>query len=350
MSQEERCHTPQGSSPEGIVMQMVMGGWVARAISELCRLNIPDLVQDHGPMTAAQLNARALGVSTPALERLLRAAASVGLFTEDANARFGLTPLSRVLTSSAPGSVKAVATEIGGTWLRLFSELGETVRTGEPQTARVLGLPWWDWLNANPKELEVFGEAMKADSQASIRGLLEKCDFSRVKTVADVGSGFGHLVIALLEKYPNMHGIVMDLPELIPLAKIKSPAPAAVACRLEYVSGNMFEGVPPADAYVMKHIIVDWDDEHCVKLLHNCHRSMQGEGRLICVDSVIPPIGDTSATAAKFMDLLMMVAIRGKERTRTQWEALYAETGFRLTSIIPLQDNFDTCVIEGAKV
>jgi hypothetical protein len=340
---------PQTLPPQAVVMQMAMGGWVARAISEISRLNVPDALQVNGPMTAAQLATGGLDVNANALERVMRACASVGLFTEDAEGRFGPTPLSEALTASAPGSVKVVAQEVSGTWLRIFGELSETIRTGEPQCHRVFGMGWWDSLNANPKELANLGEAMKANSQNSMRGVLENCDFSVVSKIADLGGGFGHLVIALLEKYPALNGVLVDLPELIPVARQQNPAPDAVARRLEYVGQNIFERVPPADAYILKHIIHDWDDEHCVRLLRNCHQSMQGSGRLICVDAVLPPMGDPSGTSAKFLDLLMMAAIRGKERTLKQWEELYAATGFRVTSVIPLHDNFGTSIVEGAK-
>jgi len=112
----------------------------------------------------------------------------------------------------------------------------------------------------------------------------------------------------------------------------------------------MFTSVPAGDCHILKHIIHDWDDEHCHTLLTNCHRSLEPNGRLICVDSVIPPIGDTSGTAAKFLDLLMMVFIRGKERTSAEWERLYASTGFRVTSVTRLQDNFGTSIVEGVRV
>ena len=167
---------PQALPPQAVVMQMAMGGWVARAISEISKLNIPDALQANGPMTAGQLAAGGLDVNTGALERVMRACASIGLFAEDAEGRFGPTPLSEVLTASAPGSVKMVAQEAGGTWLRIFGELSESIRTGEPQSHRVFGMGWWDWLNANPKELANFAEAMKANSQNSMRGVLEKCD------------------------------------------------------------------------------------------------------------------------------------------------------------------------------
>ena len=340
---------PQTLPPQAVVMQMAMGGWVARAMSEISKLNVPDTLQVNGPMTAAQLVASGLDVNTSALERVMRACASVGLFTEDGDGRFGPTPLSEALTASAPGSVKIVAQEVAGTWLRMFGELAESIRTGEPQAQRVFGMGWWDWLNANPKEMANFGEAMKANSQNSMRGVLEQCDFDGAQTVADLGGGFGHLIIALLEKYRGLNGILVDLPELIPVAKEKNPAPQAVARRLEYVGQDIFEYVPPADTYIMKHIIHDWDDEHCLRLLRNCHQSMQGAGRLICVDAVLAPMGDPSGTSAKFLDLLMMAGIRGKERTLRQWEQLYATAGFRVTTVIPLQDNFGTSIVEGAK-
>jgi hypothetical protein len=340
---------PPALPPQAVVMQMAMGGWIARAISEICKLDIPDRLQANVPMTAAQLAATGLSVNTGALERLMRACASVGVFTEDAEGCFGPTPLSSVLTTSAPGSVKMVAQEVGGTWLRILGELAETIRTGEPQCHRVFGMGWWDYLNANPKELANFGEAMKANSQNSMQGVLEKCDFHGATKVADLGGGFGHLVIALLEKYPALHGILVDLPELIPVAREKNPAPAAVAPRLEYRGQNIFEAVPPADTYIMKHIVHDWDDEHCLRLLQNCRQSMLGDGRLICVDAMLPPMGDTSGTSAKFLDLLMMSGIRGKERTLNQWDDLYRTTGFRITSVTPLQDNFGTSIVEGVK-
>src|SRR5262245_47584395 len=127
--------------PQAVVMQMVMGGWIARTISEVSRLDVPDALQRSGRMTAAALVAGGIRVDAGALERALRALASVGFFSEDDQGRFGLTPLSEALTSSAPGSVKVVAEEIGGTWLRMLSELGESIRTGRSEERRV-GEEW----------------------------------------------------------------------------------------------------------------------------------------------------------------------------------------------------------------
>jgi hypothetical protein len=199
--------------------------------------------------------------------------------------------------------------------------------------------------------MATFGEAMKSNSLNSLRGVLEKCDFTSVKKVVDVGGGFGHLVIALLQKYKHLNGVLVDVPDLIPIAKSNLPIEdPSVAARLEYVGANMFESVPTADAYVLKHIIHDWDDDHCLRLLRNCRESMNSDGVLICVDSVVPPMGDTGAAPAKLLDILMLLAIGGKERTKKQWEDLYGAAGFRIKSITPLQDNFGTSIVEGARL
>jgi len=248
--------------------------------------------------------------------------------------------------------VKKIAELFGADWYwKAWSGFCDALTTGEPQTRNQLGLEFWGYLRANSKHMEDFGEAMKSNSINSLRGVLESCDFTDVKKVVDVGGGFGHLAIALLEKYPSLHAAVLDVPDVIPVARAKFPvSDAGIASRLEYAGGDMFESVPPADVYVMKHIIHDWDDERCIRLLRNCHQSMQGDGRVICVDAILPPLGDTSGVAAKLLDLNMMVLIPGKERTRLQWDALYQASGFRIRTIAPLDDNYGTSIIEGVKL
>jgi ubiquinone/menaquinone biosynthesis C-methylase UbiE len=332
-------------------MQMAMGALVTKVVAEVTRLNIPDLVKRHGSMSAQEIIAKG-GVSADrsALERLLRACAAAGVLTEDGSGRFGLNELSDTLTSDSPVSVKKIVEMFGGITTRVVSELGAAVRTGQPQVQAVFGMEFWDYLNANPKELEEFGEAMKSNSLNSLRGVLEKCDFAGASRVADIGGGFGHLALALLEKYPRLQATVVDRPEVVRVARqhlqVKDPG---VAARLEYAGGNMFESVPPADVYIMKHIIHDWEDEKCIRLLENCRRSLQGDGRVICVDAVLPPVGNTGGMAAKLLDIVMLTHITGKERTEQQWTDLYHAAGLKIRSITPIQDNFGTSILEGVK-
>jgi SAM-dependent methyltransferase len=351
MVDENKQQAPASLPPEAIVMQMVMGAWVSQTISAVTRLEIPDLLKKHGPQTAFELT-NGLGVKAKPdlLERLLRACASVGIFREDAEGRFAATPLSDVLTTGSPVSIKKLTEIFGASWWKVWNGLEAVVRTGESQPKAYLGMGYWDYCRANPKEMEDFGEAMKSNSLLSTRGVLENCDFSDVGKIVDVGGGFGHLVIALLKKYKHLRGVVVDLSDLIPIAeKHLQGEDKDVLSRLEFVGGDMFEEVPAADAYILKHIIHDWNDADCLRLLQNCHRSMQGDGRVICVDAVLPPMGDTAGAPAKFLDLNMVVFDMGKERTERQWEELYAAAGFKVTSITPLLDNFGTSIVEGRR-
>lgn len=345
--------TPVEQSPpaEAVIMKMVMGAWVTKVISEVTRLGVPDLVKQHGSMHAAEMVTTGDIQAEPnALERILRACASLGVFTEDAMGRFGPTPLSDVLTSDSPVTVKKLVEAMGGPWYRGWAELLEAIKTGKPQIRRVFGMEWWDYLNANPKELEDFGEAMKSNSLNSLRGVLENCDFKGVEKVVDIGGGFGHLAVALLEKYPTLRAAVMDVPDLIALATERSPVNGgAIANRLEYIAGDMFDSVPAAHVYIMKHIIHDWEDEKCIQLLENCRRSMQGDGRVICVDSVLPPMGNVTGTRAKLLDINMLVFMPGRERTEDQWSHLYRTAGFEIRSVTPIHDNFGTSIVEGVK-
>ena len=327
-------------------MQMAMGVLVSKVIAEATRLNVPDLVKQHGALSAAELIAKCgVNADASALERVLRACAAAGVFSEDASGRFGPNELSDTLTQDSPVSVKKIVELFGGMIFKVGTELGATVRTGQPQIKAVYGMEFWDYLKANPKELEDFGEAMKSNSTNSLRGVLAMCDFSGVQRVADIGGGFGHLALALLEKYPELHGIVLDSPEVVHIARQHVEAND----RLEYMGGNMFDSVPSADVYIMKHIIHDWDDEKCIRLLENCRRSMHGDGRVICVDAVLPPAGDTAGLPAKLLDIVMLTHITGKERTEQQWHNLYHAAGLKIRSITPIQDNFGTSIIEGVK-
>ena len=351
MADDNKQQDQESLPPEAIVMQMVVGAWVSQAISAITRLDIPDLLKEHGPKTALELtDALRVRAKPELLQRVMRACASLGIFTESDSGRFGTTPLSDVLTANSPVSIKKLTEIFGASWWKIWGGLEAAVRTGESQPKAVFGMGYWDYCRANPAEMEAFGEAMKSNSLASIRGVLEHCDFSNVGKVVDVGGGFGHLVIALLKKHKTLRAMVADLPDIISIArKHLQNEDEDVIHRLEFVGGDMFEKVPVADAFILKRIIHDWDDAHCIQLLRNCTSSMQAGGRVICVDSVLPPLGDTSGTQAKLLDVDMLVFDMGKERTEKQWRELYEAAGLTVTSITPLRDNFGTSIVEGRR-
>jgi hypothetical protein len=180
-------------------------------------------------------------------------------------------------------------------------------------------------------------------------GVLERYDFGGIGTLVDVGGGGGHLVAALLEKYPKLRGVVFDRSEVVESARGRE-RPAAVASRLTYAGGSMFESVPPGgDAYVLKLILHNWDDARCATILRNVCARLTPDGRVIAIDTVLPPLGDVADVPSKLLDLNMLLLLPGKERTRVEWEALFRAAGLAITALIPVPDAFNIFVIEGRR-
>jgi SAM-dependent methyltransferase len=329
-------------------MQMMLGGFTTKVLAEVTRLGVPDALERYGPSTAAELVERGIRANPLALHRALRAWAALGLASEDAEGRFGPTPLSALLTANAPGSLKRLAQFTGGMLWKVWTGLPEALATGDPQARSQFGMDFFEYVSAQPGAMEEFGGAMKANSFNVVEGLLANYDFSGVRKLVDVGGGFGHLVIAALERYPLLRGVLFEMADVIAAAPKQLPVEDHnVRARLEYVAGDMFADVPAADAYVLKMIIHDWDDEHCIRILRNCARRLEPGGRVLCIDAVLPPLGDVSDAPGKLIDVNMMLVMRGKERTRAEWDALYREAGLAVTAVMPIPDTLGTCIVEG---
>ena len=304
------------------------GAWVAQAVSTVARLHVPDRIAEHGPLSARELVERhGVAARVELLERLLRACAAIGLFSESTDGRFGATEASALLTAAAPGSLKHFAELYGGDWWRSWGQLHEVVRSGQPEPR--------PWDTTDVASVERFGEAMRSRVPA-LRPLLSRCDLGAVRTLVDVGGGFGHIAVELLCQHPALHACVVDLPAVIALARprAESTLPPEVRARASFVAGDMFEKLPAGDVYLLSGILHDWDDASCIRILERCAAGLTPGGRLLCIDAVLPPLGDRGATQAKLLDLHMMVSLPGKERTEAEWRALLRAAGFELAEIV----------------
>ncbi len=338
--------------PHAILFEMLFGAWTAKILTEVVRLDVPDALA-AGPMTAAELVARGIEANAQALHRALRACAALGVVTEDAAGRFGPTRLSALLMRDSPGSMKGAFEYSGGLLWDVWSGLAEGLATGQPQARAQLGMEFFDYLAAHPQSLQTFGQTLKAHSAVTDRGVLERYDFGGIRRLVDVGGAFGRLMIGVLERYPDVvRAVVFDRPETVAMAPSEVPVQdAAVAARLEYHGGTLSEAVPPpADAYVVKFVLHNWDDAWCARILKNVTARLEKGGRVICVDNVLPSLGDTSNVPAKLQDLNMMLLLPGRERTRADWEALYREAGLAISALIPVPDTFGAFVIEGRRI
>ena len=327
------------------MLQIISGFWISRAVYVIGKLGIPDLLQS-GPKTAEEL-ASATETHAPSLFRILRALVSVGVLSSTEGDRFAQTPLSETLVTDAPGSLRWFAvSELGQEHYPAWGNLMHSVKTGEIAFDNFFGVDIWKYFQQNPDDAAVFNNSMSNMTAAVNEAITSLFDFSQFGTVVDVGGGHGGLITAILNKNPELKGVLFDAPEVIEGARPKIEA-AGLADRVETVAGNFFQAVPEGgDAYIMKWIIHDWDDEKSNTILRNCRSRMKANGRLILVDSVVPQTDEPHFS--KFIDLNMLVMTGGKERTEKEFAELLAAAGFRLLRVIPT--DLPTSIVEAEPV
>lgn len=327
----------------GQMNQMISGYWTSQAVYVAAKLGLADLVQG-GPRTIDDL-AQLTGTVPDRLFRTLRALASIGVFAETAPRTFGLTPLAELLGSNHPQSQRSLAIMMGEEHYFVWGQLLDMLRTEENAFEKLHGEPIFDFLAKHPEKGQVFDEAMTGIHGRETAAVLAAYDFADVRVLADVGGGNGSKLTAILQHYPSLRGMLFDLPHVVDRAESRLRA-AGVLDRCTLLRGNFFEHVPAgADAYLMRHIIHDWNDEQSLTILRNCHRAMQPGQRLLLVEAVIPPGNDAFHT--KFLDLTMMLIPGGRERTAEEYRQLYDQAGFELRRIVPTTTEIS--VIEGVR-
>lgn len=323
--------------------RMITGYWSTQAIFAAASLGIADLLAD-GPKTAAQL-AGATESDEGALYRLLRALASLGIFAENEQHEFSLTPMAEYLQSDIPGSKRALAMMSGDEHFQAWGDILYSIRTGQTSFDHVYGKPFFDYLPDHPAKAEVFDKAMTGIHGRESDVILEAYDFSGFQSLMDVGGGNGSTFIRMLTEFPEMRGTLFDLPHVVERSRANIEQ-AGMSDRCQLTGGDFFESIPSgADAYFLRHIIHDWDDEKSRTILRNCHIAMSAESTLLIVDSVIPP--GNEPFGAKLLDLVMLLIPGGKERTADEFRTLFEESGFELTRIIPT--NSELSILECTK-
>jgi hypothetical protein len=313
------------------MFQVILGLMTPQAIHVAAKLGIADIVAT-APGTAEEL-AASTKTDAPSLQRLLRFLASVGVFSEDAAGKYQQTPLSDTLRRDHPQSVRGMAIAFGSELLwRAFGDLSATIVTGQPAFNHVFGTSFFEYLAAHPSDAALFNAAMTSVSSVELSQIVTAYDFSRFEQIVDVGGGQGALLHGILSAYPNLRGVLIDLPSVVTGASALRSG--AIAGRCKVVGGDFFQAVPEgADAYVMRVVIHDWNDEDALRILRNCRRAIRTQGKLLMIESVLKPSNEPDL--ARFNDLTMLVlAPGGKERTEEEFGNLLREAGFSLTRVI----------------
>jgi hypothetical protein len=330
--------------PEAFLTQLAFGAMMTQALYVAAKLEIADLLAAK-PQTISEL-AAATGTHERSLYRVLRSLASIGVFEEIDPKVFALTPYSEPLRSDAPNSMRNGAIFMGEEWhWRVWGDMLYSVQTGKPAWGHVLGAEVFDYFAENPRQAEIFNNAMTDMSVNTAPAVVEAYDFSGVNRLTDIAGGHGYLLAQVLKANPNINGILFDMPQVIAGAGALLEK-EGVAARVEKVSGDFFSSVPQgADAYMMKHIIHDWDDERAARILKNINQAMAEDGKVLIVEVVVPEGNEPHYS--KLLDLEMLASPGGVERTAQEYRELLAAAGFRLTRIVPTKTPFS--IIEGVR-
>jgi O-methyltransferase domain len=301
------------------------------AIPIAARAGIADLLLE-GPRSVTAL-AGATGLDADALGRLLRSLASLGIFAESDDGRYVNTRLSEALAASAPISYRDTAVLTGSPgWIAAQAALSAAVRAPAATAWDIAhGMPIFEYLPAHPDEAALFQGAMTMFSGSEAGAVTAAYDFSGIETLVDVAGSRGVLLTAILHANPSLRGVVFDLPVMLEGAA-ELFAAHDIADRATVVGGDFFESVPAGDAHVLKHILHDWDDGHCVAILRSCRNATVEGGRLLVIEEALPP--GNAPSNGKLVDLVMLM-IGGRERTQAEYEALFEQAGYGLTRIIP---------------
>ena len=329
---------------DAYLMQLAFGPLLTQALYVAAKLGIADLLAEK-PLPVSELAART-ATHERALYRVLRSLASVGVFEETDPKVFALTPYAEPLRSDAANSLRNGAIFMGEEWhWRVWGNMLHSVRTGEPAWGHVHGAEVFDHFAANPEQAELFNRAMTDGSVGIAPVIVKSYDFSGFNTITDIAGGHGYLLAQILKANPNLKGVLFDVASVIAGADALLEK-EGVATRVEKVSGDFFASVPPgSDAYMMKHIIHDWDDERSIKILKSIRAAMPDHGKVLIIETVVP--AGNEPHYSKMLDLEMLTSPGGLERTPEEYEELFRAAGLRLARIIATESPYS--IIEAVK-
>ena len=326
--------TAKNQSPQIVLQQLIQGFQISQAIYVAARLGIADLLKD-GPRSSEDL-AQETKTHTLSLYRVLRLLSALGLLTEGEARTFALTSLGSYLQTDVAGSLRSTTLAYGDTAMwQVWGALLHSVETGEPSYEYVFGLPNWEYRARHPEAGTLFDAFMTEWTIRLAPFVAAAYDFSTTDTLVDVGGGHGQLLATILQTYPSLHGVLFDLPHVVQGAASLLEA-AQVSKRCEMIGGDVFVAVPTGyETYLLSRVIHDWDDESALAILTRCHQAMKSGGQVLLVERVIPN-DQTPEPLVLQMDVHMLVATGGKERTEDEYRQLLTAAGFELTTTTPV--------------
>jgi hypothetical protein len=272
----------------------------------------------------------------------MRTLTSAGIFRAKKNRYFKTNKLGQHMQSDLEDSMYAFIKIMGENWITdIFQNLLQTTKTGKDFYENTYGQNFFEWLKNNEEAQTEFDVAMTNISAMSDAPVVEAYDFSKFKTLVDIGGGHGSQIVGILKSSPHLKGILFDLPSAIEsLHKDEITKNITPAGRIEFKEGNFFESVPDGyDSYFMKSILHDWDDEKAVLILSNCRKAMRKDSLLIITEHILKE-DDNIPDFGKVLDINVLALMGGRVRTKTEYNEIFEKAGLELKRIIPTLSPF----------
>lgn len=336
---------PLKAAPRTAMTRMIYGFMLSQAIYVAAQLGLADLMKD-GPRSSDEMACLTYS-DAPSLYRVLRALGAVGVFEEVEPKVFALTSMGETLRTDAEGSLRPLAVCMGGqcNW-QAWGDILHSIKTGESAFEHVFGTGFFQHLERHPDNAKMFLESMNCCSTLYNEAVVAAYDFSRFKKIIDIGGGQGKLITAILKANPETRGALFDTPNQTPGAR-RLFEQERISDRCEALTGDFLESLPEGgDAYLLKHIIHDWDDQRAVEILKNCRRSMSPQARLLLVEEIVTDAPEFAP--AKVLDIQQLLMPGGRERTEEEYRKLLEAAGFELTAVIQTQSSLS--IIESKPV
>ena len=322
-----------GNDPMATMLQLLFGKHISYSVSSVARLGVPDHMNSK-PVHVDDLAAK-VQAHPDRLYRIMRMLSSVGVFEEHADRRFTLTPVGDLLKTDAPGTLRDVAMMWGSQWsTRGFGHLTDAIRTGSDGITLGYGKHLFELLPHWPEDSAESNRAMVSLSSVVGSAVARAYNFSGISRLCDVGGGYGRLLTSIMDAYVDLRGVLFDLPHVIREAQ-SQPGLENFRSRLDFEAGSFLESVPPGcDAYILKHIIHDWDDDRACRILELIRQRLGADGRILLCEAIISE--DAAPSPAKMLDIEMLALTPGgRERTVSEFEELFRRAGLRLHAIVP---------------
>ena len=318
------------NNPVAAAQDLLTGRWRSQILHAGVKLGIVDAVA--GGQAEATTVAGQLDLDATNTYRLMRGLASIGVLVENGDGQFDLTDMGACFTTEHPNSMRGVCLwEEGAPMYAAWRHLPDVVRDGgDDGFIREFGMPVFAKITSDAEVGALFNAAMTSYSMAEtgqVLAALDGLDTGAMTHVCDIGGGRGHLLCTFLAAHTHLQGTVLDLPETVADPDVLLAAEMGVGDRCQYVAGDMFAAVPGADAYLLKHILHDWNDDECVSILRRAHEASPSHARVFVAEYVVP--GPDQPDFAKLFDIHMMSVLTGRERTEREYADLYEASGWR---------------------